>query len=111
MDYTDESGDFRLEFPFGTRRASIRLVDAFSDDFITKVHTVNFAPGTYGIVYDTVLLFSRPDPIEFMSTSDQQIEITTGDSMLGELQIPAESIYDQNGNLYEVSENFIIISI
>ena len=105
VDNTDEDGNFQLEFPFGTRRASIRLVDVFGGDFIEKTHTVNFAQGAYGIIYGTILLFRRPDPVTFDSTSNAEIDISSSDSgtNLGSLRIPENSIYDENGNLFTVS--------
>ena len=108
VDNTDEKGNFRLEFSFGTRRVSIRLVDSFSKSFIEKVHTVNFAPGTFGLIYDAVLLMPRPKPVEFTPTIDQSFEINAGKSTLGDLRIPANYVYDQDGNLYEVSMTYIL---
>ena len=102
--YTGEFGNFDLEFPYGTERVTLRIVDANGGQFQTKIHTITFATGQYGVTVDTIPLVELPTPVVIDSTQENTIDVTTSDGTdIGAVILPANSIYAADGNLFEVN--------
>ena len=103
LDYTDETGNFQLELPFGTESVTIRFEDPFGGEFITKIYSKTFPEDASGIFYDTVYMQRLPEPITINSTEENLINITTSsDNVVGTIIVPENAMYDENGDLYEV---------
>ena len=98
------NGNFQLEFPYGTERVTLQFVD-YADTLQDKTHIVTFEVGESGVIYEEVIMQRLPEPIIFDSREESVIEIDTGgdEGTLGNITIPANSVYDADGNLYEVA--------
>ena len=103
LDYTDEFGNFQLEFPFGTERVTLRIVDEFGETFQPKTHTVTFTTGQSGIVVETILLTELPVPVVIDTTEENVLDVASGEGdEIAAVILPPNSIYDADGNLFEV---------
>ena len=103
LDYTGESGEIDLEFPYGTDRALLEFRDVFGESLLHKTHVVNFASGSHGHVDDDVFKTTLPDTIDLnTSGSDVTIDFTLS-GVDASLMTSADALFLQNGSNFQVN--------
>ena len=100
LGYTDKNGNFRIELPARTERVTLRFADDVFLMFYDKIQTVNFARGSSGTFYDTVLMSRRADPVQIDSTEESTVEAP---NLNFTITIPANAIYNTDGSPYTVN--------
>ena len=93
---TDISGNFWIQIPYGTERVTLTFTDPFGT-FYDKIKSVNFPRGAAGIFYGVVSVAVRDTPVQFDTTVERTIN-----SSLVDITLPANAVYDANGELFTV---------
>ena len=100
LGYTDKNGNFRIELPARTERVTLRFADDVFLMFYDKIQTVNFARGSSGTFYDTVLMSRRAVPVQIDSTEESTVDAP---NLNFTITVPANAIYNTDGSLYTVN--------
>ena len=100
---TASNGQFYFTVPEGARTLSITAKSPSRTEYADTTTVVHLEEDADGVFYVSLKLPSVNALPEIDSTTDQTIEINTeGGTNLVDVNVPANSFYDEDGNLYQV---------
>ena len=101
---TVSNGQFYFNVVEGTRRVSITAKPRNSSEYADGIGVLTLNEDADGVYYITIKLAKVVILAPINSTEDQILELGNGTNTIVEVDIEANSFYDEDGTLYQVQE-------
>ena len=108
VDLTDDEGRFNFTIDEHLSRIVITVEMGADSDLIGTTQVLVVQPGQGGTVFTTIILLQKAAESMFNSFDGAQVTVGTSGSREWLLDIPADALYTENGDLYEVGIGFLL---
>ena len=101
VDLTNDEGRFNFTIDEHLSRIVITVAIGADSNLIGTTQVLVVQPGTGGTVFTTIILLQKASSLTFQSIAGAEVTVGSGARELL-LDIPANALYTENGDLYEV---------